>query len=546
MKSKQLITFLIILILPIAILAWLGMRIASNEQVIVTHKINELLLSKLVDYEDNISQLLEERERDFLKLTSFDNYKPDYLRNIIRKENTITQLFVVDSRGSLVYPSKLIALNMNEKKFLVKTAKIWEDKKFLMPKQAKTQLIANSNINLSRQREHRSWSARSNEIQLESIEEQKSGWFVWYWENGINLLFWRKLDNGNVLGVEMNKTMFIADVIGNLPDTTYQYEPSFRMALFDSKDDIIYQWGKYNPNKTEKEKVSLSLTYPLNSWNLKYFANSAKLDSAFQYSTLFSMVIPLICVIIIFAISATYFYRESKRQMNEATTKVNFVNRVSHELKTPLTNIRMYAELLENTLTETNEKSLKYLQIINNESCRLSRLISNVLTFSRKQNQKLKFHSDDIDKFIEALIEQFKPVFETKDIKIEFKPNINNNIFFASDAIEQILTNLFSNVEKYAAEGKYMCVETQKDDDSIIIKVSDKGPGIPEKLKVKIFNPFYRINNELSDGVSGTGIGLSIVKELTQLHNGNIQVISSNSGACFEITIKVNNESINS
>ncbi len=531
--------------MPIAILAWLGIRVASNERAIVKHKINELLLSKLVDYKNNISQLLEERERDFFKLTSSDNYNPDYLRNIIRKESTITQIFVADERGRLVYPSKLIA-NVNEKNFLVKTEKIWKDKNFLMPKQAKTQLIANSNLNSSMQQVERKWSFRRNERQLENVEEHKSGWFVWYWENGINLLFWRKLDNGNVVGVEMDKTMFIADVIAKLPDTIYQYEPSFRMALFDSKDEIIYQWGKYEPNKTEKEKVRLSLTYPLNSWNLKYFANSAKLDSAFQSSTLFSIVIPLICVIIIFAISATYFYRESKRQIEEATTKVNFVNRVSHELKTPLTNIRMYAELLENTLSETNEKSLKYLQIINNESCRLSRLISNVLTFSRKQNQKLQFRSDDIDKFIESLIEQFRPAFESKDIKIEFKPNIKNNIFFASDAIEQILTNLFSNVEKYAATGKYMCVETQKKDNFITLKVSDKGQGIPEKLKNKIFDPFYRINNELSDGVSGTGIGLSIVKELTQLHNGNIQVISSNIGACFEVTIKVNNESINS
>ncbi len=549
LKPKLLITFLIIVILPIAILAWFGIRITSNERTIVKQQIDDLLLSKLVDYEHNITQLLEERERDFFKTISSLNYKPNYLRNIIRKESRIKQIFIADERGRLLYPSLEIFPNATEKDFLEKTDKIWKDKNFLISKQPAIQAFSTNNAmpQINAQVQQTSNMFNQNYIQSETQDEQKKGWFVWYWENGINLIYWRTLDDGKIAGIEIDKTMFIADIIGKLPNTSrksrtskisYSNSPS-RIALFDSKDDIIYQWGNYNQEKIEKPKTELNLSYPLSSWKLKYFASSNDLDSAFTKSTMFSIILPLICVTIVFAICAIYFYRESKRQINEASTKVNFVNRVSHELKTPLTNIRMYAELLENNLSEEEERSLNYLQIINNESQRLSRLITNVLTFSRKQNNKLKLQKRlaNIDNLTGDLIEQFKIPLEEKGIKIEFNSNVNKELKFDPDAIEQILINLFSNVEKYAVSGHFMSVETKELNDKIVITVKDKGPGIPKKLKEKIFDQFYRLDNKLTEGVSGTGIGLSIARELAQLHGGDIKIIDSEIGCCFEVMI---------
>jgi len=104
--------------------------------------------------------------------------------------------------------------------------------------------------------------------------------------------------------------------------------------------------------------------------------------------------------------------------------------------------------------------------------------------------------------------------------------------------VEQILVNLFSNVEKYAASGGVLQVASSQTGETTTITVSDGGPGIPARQHEAIFQPFYRSSDRLVD-VAGTGIGLSIARELAQLHGGDVRLVDSETGACFEVTLKI-------
>jgi signal transduction histidine kinase len=236
---------------------------------------------------------------------------------------------------------------------------------------------------------------------------------------------------------------------------------------------------------------------------------------------------------------ALYLYRESTREMREAAERVSFVNQVSHELKTPLTNIRMYAELLEQSLPENDSKAEQQLSVIVSESQRLSRLIGNVLTFARKQNDKLALHSTagNIDQCIQFVVDHFKATLESRGVKTVFTGGATATVEFDRDALEQILGNLFSNVEKYAAGGGLLEVTSHQNGSTTSIVISDRGPGIPKGQEERIFDPFHRLSNKLSDGVTGTGIGLTIARDLARRHGGDLKAVGSDTGARFELQL---------
>ena len=242
---------------------------------------------------------------------------------------------------------------------------------------------------------------------------------------------------------------------------------------------------------------------------------------------------------------AIYFYREQAREMREAAQRVSFVNQVSHELKTPLTNIRMYAELLDRDLPDSpadsdDNRLRRYLDVIVFESQRLSRLIGNVLSFSRSRRDALELHRQFgvVDDVVRRVLDQFQPALEAKNIRVDFMPAAPASASFDIDSLEQMLGNLVSNVEKYAASGGVLQVASSQTGARVQITVQDGGPGLPASEARRVFEPFYRANNRLTEGVSGTGIGLTISRELAKLHGGDLELLPCDHGARFRLTIE--------
>ena len=305
------------------------------------------------------------------------------------------------------------------------------------------------------------------------------------------------------------------------------------------QEKLFISGESMNRGKKNLPIVERSLTYPLTSWKLQYYLPSDYLNVSTGRSIYLSLVPGLLGLGLVLIGLAIYFYRENNREIREAEKRVNFVNQVSHELKTPLTNIRMYAELLESNLIDEDEKTRNHLDIIISESQRLSRLILNILSFSRSRKNKTTLHRTigSVDEVLHHVLDNFKESFNSKGIKVEYDEGANQPVWFDHDILEQIIGNLFNNVEKYASSGGLLKITSINKNDRTIITITDNGPGIPHGKREKIFLPFYRISNKLTDGVTGTGIGLSIARDLARLHEGDLVLLQTDTGASFQLDI---------
>lgn len=523
MKPKLILIFLLIVLVPLLALSWLGVRVAREEQGVVQNRFRELLLGRLRDIDAVVAKTIEKRERELLRLTELSTFDAASMRELVRKNAGVREVFVLDAQGKRIHPPPEGPFTTSEKEFLERAGQVWRDKQvFVRP----TTEATRSSDSYSRGR---------------SIDTGH-GWYTWYWGNGINFVFWRRDAAGRVIGVDCDRTRLLADIVAELPNSnpTDPNLPRGRVALVDSAGAILYQWGAQEPAADERPQATLELTAPLNAWKLTYCAPGGEFNKAFGGSILFNFVAGITVVWIGLIGLAAYFYREHAREMREASQRVSFVNQVSHELKTPLTNIRMYAELLEGNLPDSDAKTSHYLGVIVSESQRLSRLIGNVLTFARQQKQKLNLHKTRgcVDDVIRAVLDHFRPSLESKGVTIIFALHAGTSAEFDCDALEQILGNLVSNVEKYAVTGGRMEVTSRQEGDKTWITVADAGPGIPESQKDKVFEPFYRISNKLSDGVTGTGIGLSIARDLARRHGGDVRLLPSERGARFQVELQ--------
>jgi signal transduction histidine kinase len=281
---------------------------------------------------------------------------------------------------------------------------------------------------------------------------------------------------------------------------------------------------------------------PLAAWRFKFFVAEERFTSLAGRSTTFNLLAGLSAIGVILLVLAGFIYRESSRELREAATRVNFVNQVSHELKTPLTNIRLYAELLAEQFQDGGTldaaSAQRQLSVIVGESSRLSRLIGNVLTFSQQHRRQITLNPKPgrVDETIQAVIQQFQPALQAQGLATNFIAGASDVVNFDADALEQILVNLINNVEKYAIQGKRLDVSSRQDGERTTILVSDAGPGIPPVEQDRIFEPFYRINDRL-EGPAGAGIGLSIARGLARLHQGDLRLADSVHGASFEISL---------
>jgi len=326
-----------------------------------------------------------------------------------------------------------------------------------------------------------------------------------------------------------------------LPDTRAGAHGStpYRVALLDAAGQAVYQWGHGMAGTASlAPSVSIPLGHPLQAWRLAYYG-PAEWQPGLGGSFGFSLLTALGALGAALLGLAIYFYREYARDLREARQRVNFVNQVSHELKTPLTNIRLYAELLEETLEEEADDAQRYLGIIRTEAQRLSRLIGNILTFARKQKNTLRLDPRPavLGEVIDGVVEQFRPSLASQGIAVEVTGDARRPVALDADAVAQMLGNLISNVQKYAAGGGYLGIAYRREDARSFIRVSDHGPGIPAQHTAKIFQPFYRISSKLTDGVTGTGIGLALARDLARLHGGELRLLPADRGATFELEL---------
>ncbi|MBU3955373.1 cell wall metabolism sensor histidine kinase WalK [bacterium] len=231
----------------------------------------------------------------------------------------------------------------------------------------------------------------------------------------------------------------------------------------------------------------------------------------------------------------------NKRLIEMDKLKSEFVSVVSHELRTPLTSIIGYAKILT-TLKLSDEQKGKYLHVIENEGKRLAKLVSDFLDITKIESGTMTFQPVEFD--VRDLIKEVAENFNVShEIGIDTNvPSIPTITLADRDKIKQVFLNLLANASRYTPAGKNISITVEKENDKIKISVRDEGPGMNKEVLEKIFDKFYRCNDDISKKSRGSGLGLAITRGILSQHKGEIWAESEpGKGSTFIFTLPEGN-----
>lgn len=214
--------------------------------------------------------------------------------------------------------------------------------------------------------------------------------------------------------------------------------------------------------------------------------------------------------------------RQMQRQQELVRLRTHFVSGVSHELRTPLAQIRWFAELLRMGKLRSAEERERSLRIIDQEARRLTYLVENVLSFARAEQggSRVAAVPTELEPEIREALEVFAPLARGRNVALRAELEVGITVPVDPDALRQILLNLLDNAAKYGPEGQAIVVGTALRGEHVRIWVEDEGPGIPEADRVRVWEPYVRLERGAEHATGGSGIGLAVVKELVELHGG--------------------------
>ena len=256
---------------------------------------------------------------------------------------------------------------------------------------------------------------------------------------------------------------------------------------------------------------------------------------------LWSYAAALCLVIGVTLFGAYLLWRDVRREVRLAEMRSSFVSAVSHELKTPLTAIRMFAETLRMGRPADASTRDEYLDTIVNESERLTRLLNNVLDFSKieqgtKSYRRASHSLAEIVRFAARAMQ-----YPLEQQRFVLRTEIEENMPPARvdrDAIEQAILNLLANAMKYSGESRDIEMRLRSEDGMAVIEVTDRGIGIDPAEQTRIFERFYRVPSPDNDRIPGTGLGLTLVQHIAEAHDGHVRVRSApGEGSTFSIAL---------
>jgi signal transduction histidine kinase len=304
-----------------------------------------------------------------------------------------------------------------------------------------------------------------------------------------------------------------------------------------------------HPNSQARWKrpfVATEIGEVLPHWEVAvYLLDPARLTRSAQ-TLQFTLGLLIAVLVLAISVGGWLIVTDLKRQLTLARQKTDFVSNVSHELKTPLTSIRMFSELLAEGRVTDREKQRSYFNIITSEAGRLTRLINNVLDFSRLERgeKKYNFARCDLVGVVRETMESYRPHLEAGGFKLEYHlPESLLCVNGDRDALAQILVNLLSNAEKYSGDRKEVRVEVRLESQPlphVEVRVLDRGLGVPPGCEEKIFEQFYRAHDSLNSGIQGSGLGLTLARQIARAHGGDVVCEPRDEGgSCFTLRLPV-------
>jgi signal transduction histidine kinase len=358
-------------------------------------------------------------------------------------------------------------------------------------------------------------------------------------DSGQVLLF-RRIVIGNQV-YRQGMVIRVGDLLKQLKNTHFTGQP---MARFTSLTLTSLNAGRETARVQEglpvtHPRFSLERSFPRPFSFVRATLTCEEIPRSPGRATLHMMVAVLAAVILLGLLA---IYHSARVVTDLSERRSGFVSSVTHELKTPLTNIRMYIEMLEHGIASDPEREMEYYRILGSESARLSRLINNVLEFSKleKQQRQLDLREGILEEVFAEVRDAMQERLRQEGFTLTVENLLDRPFRYDREVMVQVLINLIDNGVKFGkgAPQREISVHVRPEGDRVVIRVSDTGPGIPRHALKEIFDDFYRVDNDLTRTTKGTGIGLALVKRFVETMGGRV-FAANNDGPGCTITISL-------
>lgn len=356
------------------------------------------------------------------------------------------------------------------------------------------------------------------------------------------LLFWKKIDGDRILGCAVNPDSLKARIIEALPAIA---TPARLLTVLDHNGRPILEPTQAQGRDWRSPFVSREISGLLPQWEAAAYLTDPGIISSQARSRTLTIWLLVALLLVSIMVGGLIVVRMLRSELRLAEQKTTFVASVSHELKTPLTSIRLFAEMLRDGRQRDPAKRKDYLGIMVSESERLTRLINNVLDFSRLRRGGKQYAKRSVE-----MVGLCGEIMEIQEVRlrhdgftVEFSPPEDEAWVDADpESIKQVLLNLISNAEKYSPKEKWVRVAVEIDGSFCVISVSDHGVGIPAGQETRIFDEFYRGDDSLTATARGAGLGLTISRHIARDHGGDLVYVPdpegvAERGSTFELRL---------
>jgi signal transduction histidine kinase len=579
MKTRSIIVYWLLLLVPTVAIAVAAFHVLSREQERITHETTAAARDRARAIAENLSASISNMKDDF---TDALREIPDgsELQTLSQWERTnplVRNVFLWKPGIGLQYPESGTGATADEKRFVARYDALFSGRIPWWATDSDTPFSGRPSLDVSggqqasvqaqktspsksllgdvrqqkldiRRQGYREQAGQTEQGRVDASSAQDAkrlcGWIPWFAENRLYILGWVRRDvTGLMYGVELELMAVLSRVVADFPDSAPE---GMVYALVDGEGKSLHQVGKADVKPAKEPDMAVSLAPHFPHWQVAVFFVDD--GSAARSSHGFIILSGLLLVIFVVTVVAggTLLTRQAHRNMIDAQQKTTFVSHVSHELKTPLTSIRMYAELLSEERVKDEDKRRRYLQVIVAESQRLTRLVNNVLDFSRlEQGSKKYLHEEfDVARYTRELVDTFSLRVREAGLTLQVHlPSQPVLVRADRDAFEQVLLNLVDNAIKYAADGGELGVNLDLHGDQCAVRIMDRGPGVPVEHRDRIFDKFHRVDDSLTSRQQGTGLGLSIGRRIARDLGGDLLYEPrQGGGSCFVFVIPLYRE----
>lgn len=554
MTKRSIILYWLLLLVPTLIIGAAAFRWLSHEQDWIDQQILSSAMERARAIAENAQLSVITVEEGILEALSqiHSSNIAEKLKEWERNNPLVRNVFIWMPRANLQLPNPKEPTTSEERRFIARYDSLfsgripWPLSKAEIETQgsvtSETQQMADGRMEL-RKLTRLGVSQTERKIAERSKESHvKSGWIPWFSENQLFLLGWIRRGPGRpIYGVEIEMMSLLSRLVSAMPPTVPE---GVVYGLLDGNGQLLHQSGSSLLKKDANPDLTVSLAPSLPHWQVAVYLSG---DGVFTghggrgFMVLYGLLLAIFLATIIFGGSLLLW--QAHRNMRDARQKTTFVSNVSHELKTPLTSIRLYAELLNKGRIKDPKKRKNYQQVIVSETQRLTRLVNNVLDFSRLEQGRKKYSVEklDISEFLRDVLERQRLRIQEVGMNLEFMPLEDRLVIETDrDALEQVILNLIDNAVKYASghEGGEVIVELRPHPDRCEIWIMDRGSGVSPAHRERIFEKFHRVDDSLTAQQPGAGLGLSIARRLLRDLGGDlVYEPRKGGGSCFVVTI---------